>query len=98
LSNKGLKSSDIKLAEAVSAAAGAGKQGGIERFVAGVKSNQQIAGSFRQAWPITEAVNLYAIALRSQKTLVYDAEAMKIVNDQKANEYLSRSYRKGWEI
>jgi len=91
-------SGDIKLAEAVSAAAGAGKQGGIERFIEGVKSNKQIVGSFRQAWPITEAVNLYATALRARKTLKYDADNLNITNDLNANKYLSREYRKGWKL
>jgi len=91
-------SGDIKLAEAVSAAAGAVKQGGVVRFVEGVKNNRQIAGSFQQAWPITEAVNLYAVALRARKTLKYDAENLKIMNDINANKYLSREYRKGWKL
>jgi hypothetical protein len=43
-------------------------------------------------------VNLYAAALRSGKMLKYDADAMKITNDEKANEYLNRSYRKGWSL
>ena len=71
---------------------------GIQRFVEGIKAGKQIEGGFRQAWPITEAVNLYAAALRSQKTLLYDADAMQIKNDQKANEYLDRTYRKGWGL
>ena len=49
------------------------------------------------AWPISEAVNLYAVALRTGKRLLYDAENMKITNVPEANKYLSREYRKGWE-
>ena len=71
---------------------------GIQRFVNGIKAGKQIEGGFRQAWPITEAVNLYAAALRSGKMLMYDADAMKIKNDNKANEYLERNYRKGWSL
>lgn len=93
-----LLSEGVKTSEEVSAAAGAVKMPGIQRFIEGIKTGQQIEGGFRQAWPITEAVNLYAVALRSQKTLHYDADAMKIKNDQKANEYLDRTYRKGWGL
>ncbi|MGI9531686.1 Gfo/Idh/MocA family oxidoreductase [Lutimonas sp.] len=89
---------DIKKTEEVSAAAGSVKMPGIQRFIEGIKNGKQIEGGFRQAWPITEAVNLYAVALRSQKTLHYDAEAMKIKNNEKANEYLNREYRKGWGL
>jgi hypothetical protein len=98
VNNPFILSGDIKLAEAVSAAAGAVKHGGVERFVEGVKNNKQIAGSFRQAWPITEAINLYAVALRARKTLKYDADNLKITNDLDANKYLDRGYRKGWNL
>jgi hypothetical protein len=96
--NPYLLSKGVKKTEEVSAAAGAVKIPGIQRFIDGVKAGKQIDGGFRQAWPITEAVNLYAAALRSGKMLKYDAASMKITNDQGANEYLNRSYRKGWEL
>ena len=96
--NPYLLSKGVKVTEEVSAAAGAVKIPGIKRFIDGVKAGKQIDGGFRQAWPITEAVNLYAAALRSHSTLFYDAEKMKITNNEKANEYLDRKYRKGWEL
>jgi hypothetical protein len=96
--NPYLLSKGVKETEEVSAAAGAVKIPGIQRFIDGVKAGKQIDGGFRQAWPITEAVNLYAAALRSGKMLKYDAASMKITNDQGANEYLNRSYRKGWSL
>lgn len=96
--NPYLLSKGVKNTEEVSAAAGAVKVPGIKRFIDGIKAGKQIDGGFRQAWPITEAVNLYAAALRARKTLIYDADAMKIVNDKKANEYLDRNYRKGWSL
>jgi hypothetical protein len=49
------------------------------------------------AGPISEAVNLYAIALRTGRKLLYDAETRKITNVAEANKYLSREYRKGWD-
>ena len=30
--------------------------------------------------------------------IVYDASAMKVVNNADASAYLTREYRKGWEI
>ena len=54
-------------------------------------------GSFVNAWPISEAVNLYAVALRTGKRLLWDAENMTITNLVEANKYLARDYRKGWE-
>ncbi len=93
-----LLSGEIKAIEEVSAAAGSVKVPGVNRFIEGVKKQEQIEGSFRQAWPITETVNLYAVALRANKTLRYDAENMKILNDEKANTYLVREYRPGWGL
>ncbi len=96
--NPYLLSRGVNKTEEVSAAAGAVRIPGIKRFIDGVKAGTQIDGNFRQAWPITEAVNLYAAAMRSHKTLLYDADKMKITNDEKANEYLDRKYRKGWGL
>ncbi len=93
-----LLSGDIKAVKEISAAEGAVKIPGVKRFINGVKNQKQIAGSFRQAWPITEAVNLYATALRSGKTLFYNADKMEITNDKSANAYLDREYRNGWKI
>jgi hypothetical protein len=30
--------------------------------------------------------------------VMYDSENMKITNDEKANQFLTREYRKGWEL
>jgi hypothetical protein len=93
-----LLSSGVKKTKEVSASQGAVKMPGIRRFIDGVKSGQQIEGNFREAWPITEAVNLYAAALRSGKTLKYDAQTLSITNVPEANKYLNREYRAGWEL
>ena len=69
----------------------------MREWMAATKGGPQSSGSFSYAWPISEAVNLYAIALRTGKKLVYDAASRKITNFQDANKYLSREYRKGWD-
>lgn len=66
-------------------------------FVAACKTGKQYPGSFPEAEYLTEAVNLYAVALRSNKLLQYDAASLKITNDADANKYLSRDYRSGWD-
>lgn len=66
-------------------------------FVDACKTGKQYPGSFPEAEYLTEAVNLYAVALRSNKLLQYDAANLKITNDADANKYLSREYRSGWE-
>jgi hypothetical protein len=65
-------------------------------FVKACKTGKQYPGSFAEAEHLTEAVNLYAAALRSHKLLKYDAASAKITNVADANKYLQRDYRKGW--
>ncbi|MEP7317172.1 MAG: Gfo/Idh/MocA family oxidoreductase [Panacibacter sp.] len=66
-------------------------------FVNACKTGKQYAGNFTEAEYITEAVNLYAVALRTNKLLKYDAASQKITNVADANKYLNREYRSGWD-
>ena len=70
---------------------------GLRQWIEACKGGAQSPGNFTNAWPITEAVNLYAVALRTRKRLLYDAESASITNVPEGNKYLSREYRKGWE-
>jgi Oxidoreductase family, NAD-binding Rossmann fold/Oxidoreductase family, C-terminal alpha/beta domain len=70
----------------------------LQLFVDAVKSGQQYPGSFREAEYITEAINLYAVALRTRSALRYDAASRSITNIPDANKYLSREYRSGWDL
>ena len=63
-----------------------------------IKNDEESPGSFLYAGPITEAINLAAVALRAGKKVEYDSENMKITNIERANKFLTREYRKGWEI
>jgi predicted dehydrogenase len=76
--------------------AGSGRRGGS--WVQAVKGGEPSPGSFLNAGPITDAVNLGTVALRAGKRVVFDSEAMKITNVPEANRYLVREYRKGWEL
>jgi hypothetical protein len=69
----------------------------LQNFVSAVKSGTQYPGNFREAEGITEAINLYAVALRTGKLLKYDAASRTITNNTDANKYLSREYRTGWD-
>jgi hypothetical protein len=66
-------------------------------FVEACKTGKQYPGNFPEAEHLTDAINLYAVALRSNKLLQYDADNLKITNVPDANKYLSREYRKGWD-
>jgi hypothetical protein len=68
----------------------------LPRFVQACKTGKQYPGSFLDADYLTEAVNLYAAALRANKLLKYDGASGKITNVESANEFLQRDYRSGW--
>ena len=69
-----------------------------DTWVAAIKNDTESPGSFKYAGCVTETINLAAVALRAKKKVNYDSKKMKITNDEDANKYLTREYRKGWEI
>jgi hypothetical protein len=70
---------------------------GLRQWIAAVRGGPQSPSSFLNAGPISEAVNLYSVALRTGRKLKYDSGSRKISNIAEANRYLSREYRKGWD-
>jgi predicted dehydrogenase len=67
-------------------------------WAAAIKNDEESPGSFKYAGPVTETINLAAIALRSGKRVEYDSKNMLITNDEDANKLLTREYRTGWEL
>ena len=67
-------------------------------WIDAIRAGKDAPGSFLKAETVTETINLGAVALRSGKRVEYDSASMTITNDTKANEYLTRTYRKGGEI
>jgi hypothetical protein len=69
-----------------------------DTWVAAIRQDMESPGSFRYAGTVTETINLAAVALRAGKKVEYDSSIMKITNDESANRYLKREYRRGWEL
>ncbi|HYJ63753.1 MAG TPA: Gfo/Idh/MocA family oxidoreductase [Parafilimonas sp.] len=69
----------------------------LSLFAEACKSGKQYPGSFPEADYLAETINLYAVALRANSMLQYDAANLKITNNADANKYLSREYRSGWD-
>jgi hypothetical protein len=68
-------------------------------WVAACKGGASTHGDFRLAQPISDAFNLAAVSLRlGGRRLLFDAANAKITNIREANQYLTREYRKGWEL
>ena len=68
----------------------------LSLFIDACKTGKQYPGNFSEAEYITEAINLYAVALRTGHLLKYDSANLKITNIPDANKYLDREYRAGW--
>jgi hypothetical protein len=71
---------------------------GDDPWIDAFKEKKQSPGSFLLAGPISETINLGAVALRAGKRVVYDTKTMKITNDETANKFLTREYRNGWVL
>jgi hypothetical protein len=71
---------------------------GDDVWIDAFKEKKQSPGSFLLANTISETINLGAIALRAKKKVLYDSAKMEITNVPEANKFLSRTYRKGWEL
>jgi predicted dehydrogenase len=57
------------------------------------------SSNFDYSCPLTEFVLLGNLAIRSQQTVQWDKDAMKVPNVESANQYISRpSYRDGWKV
>lgn len=62
------------------------------------REKTQAPGSFLFSGSVTETILLGAVTLRAGKRVEYDTEKMKITNLPEAEKYLTREYRKGWEL
>ena len=75
-----------------------GTSPGNEVWIDAFRNKTQPPGSFLYAGPVTETINLGAVALRAGKRIEYDTATMKITNLPDANKFLTREYRQGWEL
>ena len=68
-------------------------------WAAACKGGPRTYGDFLLAEPISDAFNLGAISLRlGGRKLLFDSAKGEITNIVEANKYLTREYRKGWEL
>lgn len=73
-------------------------QRGDDFWIDAFREKKQSPGTFLLAGPVSETINLGAIALRTGKKVLYDAKKMEITNVPEANKFLRREYRHGWEL
>ena len=80
----------------------------------GSKEHKELTSSFDYAGPMTETVLMGNLAIRSfllrkekangqadyygRKKLLWDGDKMRITNLEEANQFVTRTYRKGWNV
>ncbi len=75
-----------------------GSTGHHADWLQGCKGGTPPCSNFGYGARLTEFVLLGALALRTGKTIKWDADAMKATNVADAEPMLEGSYRKGWEL
>lgn len=68
------------------------------QWIEACKTGSRTGSPFTYAGPFTEIVLLGNVAYRAGTTIEFDPVKMKVTNVPDANQYLSKTYRKGWEI
>lgn len=73
------------------------------------KEHKELTSSFDFSGPLTETVLMGNIGIKSymleankkmigRKKLLWDGDKMKITNLEEANQFVSKTYRKGWSL
>jgi len=76
-----------------------GAEGHYLQFVEACRGNGETSTPFSYSGPLTESVLLGCLATRfPNATLNWDAEKLQVTNEKKANQFVRREYRKGWEV
>jgi predicted dehydrogenase len=77
----------------------AGGMGGHEmNWIRAIRGEEKISSPFEYAVPLNETMILGVVALRADQAIEYDGVAGRVTNVADANQYLGRTYRKGWEL
>lgn len=75
-----------------------GQDGHELNWIRAIRGEEAISNPFEYAVPLNETMVLGMVALKAGRPIVYDGKAGQITNAPEANQYLTREYRKGWEI
>jgi predicted dehydrogenase len=76
-----------------------GGEGGHEKdWIRACKDRKQPSSNFEYSGPLTETVVMGNLAIRTGKKIDWDGANIKVTNDQEANQFVHREYRKGWTL
>ncbi len=72
--------------------------GHYEEWIQACKEGTPTTCSFDYSGPLTETVLLGNVAYRSGSEIQWDAEQLRVTNNEEANQFIQREYRAGWRI
>jgi predicted dehydrogenase len=76
-----------------------GSENHYHQFLEACRGNGTTSAPFSYSGPLTESVLLGCLSTRfPEKTLEWDAAKLKITNEESANKFVRRQYRKGWQV
>jgi hypothetical protein len=67
-------------------------------WISAIKGTDQLSSDFEYGALLTEIMLLGVVSLRAKTKLYYDAAAMRVTNDENANQFLTREYQKGYSL
>ncbi|WP_297695794.1 hypothetical protein, partial [Phenylobacterium sp.] len=59
---------------------------------------EKVSCPFEYGARLNETMILGIVALKADQPIAWDAAAGRVTNVAEANQYLTRDYRKGWEL
>lgn len=72
--------------------------GHYAEWINACKGGEPAGSNFDHAGPLTEAVLLGNIAIRTGKKVQWDSATMTVTNNPEANAYVNPPYREGWSL
>jgi hypothetical protein len=69
-----------------------------QNWIDACKGGDPAGSSFDYSGPLTEVVLLGNLALRTKGPLIWDGPHMRVTNNDAANRFVRREYRKGWAL
>ncbi len=69
-----------------------------QQWIDACKTGSRTGSNFGYACPFTEVVLLGNVAYRTGETIQYDPRQGRVTNVAKANNFLGKKYRPGWEV
>ncbi len=75
-----------------------GLQGHEMNWVRAIRGEEAVSCRFEYAAPLVETMGLGIVAMMVDQAIDYDAASGRVTNVAEANQYLGRTYRKGWEL